>query len=112
MAQIQDKTQVVVKLLYIANQGPVIAILQGETQDSLIVAQPAQLGTDENGDIQIVSYLGGIIADDSPVTFMKYNVISVCEPDATLGAEYIKAVEALTQSSVGVIMPPEKKIII
>ena len=108
----QEKANVVVKLLNIVNQGPVLAILQGETNDSLIVAEPAQLGTDKNGDIQIVSYLGGVSAEGTAVTFMKYNVISVSDPEATLGAAYIQAVEALTQKSVGVFMPPEKKIIL
>lgn len=108
----QDKAQIVVKLLDIANHGPILAVLQGETQDSLITMHPAQLGQDAEGNIQIVSFLGGIIADDAPVTFMKSNIIAVCEVEPGLGAEYVSAVEALTQTSVGVIMPPEKKIII
>lgn len=108
----QDKANIVVKLLYIANQGPVLAVLQGETNDSLITLHPAQLGQTAEGDIEIVSYLGGIIADGKPVTFMKSNIVSVCEVEPGLGAEYVSAIEALTQESVGVIMPPEKKIII
>lgn len=107
-----EKAQIVVKLLHIAGQGPVLAVLQGETNDSLITMHPAQLGQDENGDIQILSYLGGLVAEDAPVVFMKSNIVAVCEVEPTLGKEYVSAVEALTKSSVGVIMPPEKKIIL
>lgn len=101
----------IVKLLYIANQGPVLAILQSETNDSLIVSHPAQLGQDENGDIQIVSYLDGIIDDSKHVTFMKYNITSVADPAEALGAAYVEAVEELTKPESGIIMPAEKKII-
>lgn len=107
-----SKSNVVVKLLNITGSNPVLAILQGETNDSLICMHPAQLGTDAEGNIQIVSYMGGLIEDDTPVTFMKYNVVSVASPEAGLGASYIEAVEALTEKAVGVIMPPEKKIIL
>ena len=97
-----------VKLLNINSIGPVLAVLQSETSDSILVKNPAQLGTDESGNVIIADYLDTICDADEITIFMKYNVISVSTPASSLASAYIDAVESLSEKDAGLILPSTK----
>lgn len=101
-----------VKLLNINTVGPVLAVVQSESQDAITVTNPAQLATDANGDIVVLDYLDGISNADDAVVFMKYNIVSMSTPSASLAEVYVNALESINDTSPKVFMPEEKKIIV
>lgn len=100
-----------VKLLNINSIGPVLAVLQSETSDSIFVTNPAQLGTDEEGNVIIADYLESIADADEITIFMKYNVISVSTPAPSLASAYISAVDSITEKDAGLILPSTKIVV-
>lgn len=101
-----------VKLLNINTVGPVLAVVQSEAQDAITVLNPAQLATDAEGNIVVFDYLEGVSDADETVVFMKYNIVSMSTPAASLAEVYVKALESINDTSPKVFMPEEKKIII
>lgn len=99
-----------VKLLNINGMGPVLAVMQAHNEEQIIVTTPAVLGTDpETGDLQINDYLGGITDLDAEVVFMKFQVISISTPEASLADAYVNALQAAEKSKIFV---PDNKIVI
>lgn len=101
-----------VKMIYVASIGPLIVTMQEETTDALVVKNPCQFGLDEGGNLVVRDYLEGISNPEKPVTFMKYNIVSVSEPESIISDVYVKALEELQNpNKPQIFMPPEKKII-
>lgn len=102
-----------VKLLNIANIGPVLAlpVEGGETQSELTVRFPCILGTDEAGDIIILDYLESLTDSEQPTVFLKANIISMNVPNQSLSEAYVAVVSQLMNDKPKVIVP-ENKIIL
>lgn len=102
-----------VKLIFINGIGPIIGTIQNDTTDAIVVKNPCQFGLDEENQMIIRDYLEGIIEPEETTIFMKYNIVSVNEPAASITAAYISAIEALEsdKSSPKLIVPNNKIII-
>ncbi len=109
MAAINTATNV--KLIYVAGVGPIIATIQNDTNDAVVVSNPCQFGLDEEGQMVIRDYLEGIVEPDQTVIFFKYNIVSVSTPSADIAAVYVGAIEELKASKPGIFVPDNKIIV-
>ena len=100
-----------VKLIYVVGVGPVIGTLQNETGDAIVMKDPVQFGTDENGDFVIRDYLEAVSNPEEPTTFMKYNIVSVSTPAEHITKTYVDTLKALEEQKPQIFVP-EKKIIV
>ncbi|SOK59002.1 hypothetical protein [Yersinia phage fHe-Yen9-03] len=102
-----------VKLIFINGIGPLIGTIQDDVSDAIVVRNPCQFGLDDNGEFVIRDYLEGITNPNENVIFMKYNIVSVNVPDASIAAAYVEAIEALEASEEkSRLIVPDNKIII
>ncbi|EMR6008326.1 hypothetical protein WJW27_005157 [Escherichia coli] len=98
-----------VKLLNINNIGPVLAVLQTDSAEAVVVNYPAQLGTDENGEIILRDYLE-FVSMEKNVIFYKSNIISVSDANPALVDAYVDAIKAIEDTPK--VFVPENKIIV
>lgn len=96
-----------VKLFHVNSVGPVLAIIQQETAEAVVVNDPLQLGTDENGELMMMDYLD-MITEHKSVVFYKNNIISVSTPVPQLAKLYIEAVKGEDDSAPKLIVPDNK----
>lgn len=97
-----------VKLLFINGIGPIIATIQNDVTDAIVVRNPCQFGLDEQNELAIRDYLEGISNPEKDVIFMKYNIVSVTTPVSEIANAYISALEALQDNSPKLIVPENK----
>lgn len=100
-----------VKLLFLNGIGPIIATIQQDVSDAIVVRNPCQFGLDEENELTIRDYLEGISNPEEDVIFMKYNIISVTTPTDEIASAYVSALKALEDNSPKVFVP-ENKIIL
>lgn len=84
-----------VRLINIANLGPVLAVIQGESPDRMVVTNPIQLGTDAEGEIILCDYLEFISQTDKPVEFFKSNIVSISEANPALVEVYVETIKSI-----------------
>ncbi len=96
-----------VKLLNINSVGPVLAVLQTDSAEAVVVNYPCQLGTDENGEIILRDYLE-FISTEKDVIFYKYNIVSVSDANPALAGAYIDALKQLEDDKPKVFVPDNK----
>ena len=102
-----------VKLIFINGIGPIIGTIQDDVTDAIVVRNPCQFGLDEEGQMIIRDYLEGIIDPEENTIFMKYNIVSVNDPAASIAAAYISAIESLeAEKTAPKLIVPDNKIII
>lgn len=100
-----------VKLIYVNNVGPLLGVIQEDVTDAIVVKNPCQFGLDESGEFVIRDYLEGISNPTENVIFMKYGVVSVSVPDASIAKAYVEAIEALEQDKPAIFVPSNKIIV-
>ena len=98
-----------VKLLNINSVGPVLAILQNDAPEAVVVNYPAQLGTDEQGEIFLRDYLE-FISSEKGVIFYKSNIISISDANPALVEAYVEAIKAIEEKPALIV--PDNKIIL
>ncbi|EON7637256.1 hypothetical protein FOI42_RS04120 [Escherichia coli] len=100
---------ITVKLLNINNVGPVLAVLQTDAPEAVVVNYPAQLGTDEKGEIILRDYLE-FISSEKGVIFFKSNIISISDANPALVDAYVEAIKTLEDKPALIV--PDNKIIL
>lgn len=100
-----------VKLIFLNGIGPVIATIQSDVSDAIVVRNPCQFGLDETGEFAIRDYLEGISDPEQDVIFMKYNIVSVTVPVESIATAYVGAIEALKDNSPKLFVPDNKIIV-
>ena len=98
-----------VKLLNINSVSPVLAILQNDAPEAVVVNYPAQLGTDEQGEIILRDYLE-FISSEKGVIFYKSNIISISDANPALVEAYVEAIKAIEEKPALIV--PDNKIIL
>lgn len=96
-----------VKLFNINSVGPVLAVLQTDSAEAVVVNYPCQLGTDENGEIILRDYLE-FISTEKDVIFYKYNIVSVSDANPALAEAYIDALKQLEDNKPKLFVPDNK----
>lgn len=109
MAKMQEASNV--KLIFLNGIGPIIATIQSDVTDAIVVRNPCQFGLDEQNELTIRDYLEGISNPEEDVIFMKYNIVSVTTPVAEIAAAYVSALEALEDNSPKLFVPDQKIIL-
>lgn len=100
-----------VKLILINGIGPIIATIQSDTSDAIVVKNPCQFGIDEQGEFVIRDYLEGISNPEKDVIFMKYNIVSVTIPVDEIASAYVSAIESLNDNTPKLFVPDNKIIV-
>lgn len=102
-----------VKLIFVNGIGPLIATIQEDVQDAIVVRNPCQFGLDEQGELTIRDYLEGITNPEENAIFMKYNIVSVTVPAAEILEVYVSAIEAIeaAKNEPQIIVPSQKIIV-
>ena len=98
-----------VKLLNINSIGPVLAVLQNDAPEAVVVNYQAQLGTDEKGEIILRDYLE-FVSSEKGVIFYKSNIISISDANPALVDAYVEAIKAIEDTPK--VFVPENKIIL
>lgn len=96
-----------VKLLNINSVGPVLAVLQQDSAEAIVVNYPCQLGTDEKGEIILRDYLE-FISTEKDVIFYKYNIVSVSDANPALASAYVDALKQLEEDKPKLFVPDNK----
>lgn len=96
-----------VKLLNINSVGPVLAVLQTDSAEAVVVDYPCQLGTDEQGEIILRDYLE-FVSTEKGVIFYKYNIVSVSDANPALVAAYVEALKAIEEDKPKLFVPDNK----
>lgn len=96
-----------VKLFHVNSVGPVLAVIQQETAEAIVVNDPLQLGTDEKGELIMMDYLD-MITEHKGVVFYKNNIISVSTPVQQLTQLYV---DATKEQDTPKVFVPDNKII-
>ncbi|EBS4516793.1 hypothetical protein DQT32_05195 [Salmonella enterica subsp. enterica serovar Braenderup] len=102
-----------VKLIFVNGIGPLIATIQEDVQDAIVVRNPCQFGLDEQGELTIRDYLEGITNPEENAIFMKYNIVSVTVPADEILEVYVSAIEAIeaAKNEPQIIVPSQKIIV-
>lgn len=112
MAKITQKTDNnAVKLINVAGHGPMLAIIQADAPEAIVVTSPCQLGLDEEGGLVIRDYLEGVSDFEKQVIFMKSNIVSVSDPVQSLADAYLEAIANLETDEPQIIVPSQKIIL-
>lgn len=111
MAKLNTEANTNVKLFFLNGIGPIIATIQSDVTDAIVVRNPCQFGLDETGELTIRDYLEGISNPEKDVIFMKYNIVSVTTPVDDITAAYVSALEALVDNTPKVFVPDNKIIL-
>ena len=90
----------------VLSTGPMIGILQSENSEHIVMTDVAQF-VQVQEDTELRGYMQGLQNQESPVLFMKSNIVSIGAPDELFLVPYLKAV-GIDIAAPSLILPDQK----
>lgn len=90
-------------------EGPVIGELTAANEQEILLTKPMLIGANEEGGIDMISYMSFLVEPKEPVTFFKFGISSVCAPNPALVKEYEDMTKGDTTPK---LIVPDNKIIV